>query len=370
MTRAVILGGGFAGCAAADLISKKYPNWTITLLEKTGELGAGVRTRYYGGHPFTFGPRHFLTPYNEVYEYLDKILPLRKLDHSFYSYVESDGEFYSFPVSHEDIRIMPDAEKIYQELSQLDEQSAPKNLEEYWLMSAGRTLYEKFAKDYNKKMWQVANNSEIDADIPEWTSKGKVIYEKRGENFHDKVSAFPHDPNGYNNYFDISTRNTNVLLGKSVTSVDFETNEVFCDDGSLFKYDLIINTLSVDSIAKFKYGRLRYVGLDFIPIVLPIEKCLPGNTFFLYYSGHEKHKRIVEYKNFYNYSHKHTLIGLEIPSMNGKHYAMPIKGQQELHRKYVDEQPENVYNIGRFGSYRYIDIDDCIYQAMRVAEIL
>ena len=25
------------------------------------------------------------------------------------------------------------------------------------------------------------------------------------------------------------------------------------------------------------------------------------------------------------------LIGLEIPSMNGKHYALPIKSQQDLH---------------------------------------
>ena len=56
--------------------------------------------------------------------------------------------------------------------------------------------------------------------------------------------------------------------------------------------------------------------------------------------------------------------------MNGKHYAMPIRSEQELHQKYVDHQQGNVFNIGRFGTYRYIDIDDCIKQAMDVTEKL
>ena len=30
-------------------------------LKKSSSLGAGVRTQWYGGHPYTFGPRHFLT---------------------------------------------------------------------------------------------------------------------------------------------------------------------------------------------------------------------------------------------------------------------------------------------------------------------
>ena len=266
---------------------------------------------------------------------------------------------------------MPDKNKILSELDSLDENSQPNNLEEYWLMSAGETLYNKFSRDYNKKMWMIDCNKEIDADIPDWTSKGKFIYEKRGEMFHDKRSAFPLHQDGYNLYFDeISIKDVNVLLNKKVKNVDFNSKEINCDDNSKIKYDLLINTLSVDLIDKYRFGELRYVGLDFIPIVLPMKECLPGNTFFLYYSGKEKHKRIVEYKKFYRYEAEDTLIGLEVPSMNGKHYALPIKSQQDLHKKYVDSQGKDVYNIGRFGSYRYIDIDDCILQSMNLVEKL
>ena len=34
---------------------------------------------------------------------------------------------------------------------------------------------------------------------------------------------------------------------------------------------------------------------------------------------------MVEYKKFNRHKSKHSLVGLEISSMNGKHYPMPIK---------------------------------------------
>ena len=60
MKKILIIGGGFAGCSSAEIISK-IPGTKITLIEKSKKLGAGVRTHFSGGHPFTFGPRHFLT---------------------------------------------------------------------------------------------------------------------------------------------------------------------------------------------------------------------------------------------------------------------------------------------------------------------
>ena len=72
----LIIGGGFAGTAAARLISE-IQNTKITLVEKSPYLGAGVRTNFYGGHPYTFGPRHFLTHNKKVFDYLNKIIPMR-----------------------------------------------------------------------------------------------------------------------------------------------------------------------------------------------------------------------------------------------------------------------------------------------------
>ena len=55
--------------------------------------------------------------------------------------------------------------------------------------------------------------------------------------------------------------------------------------------------------------------------------------------------------------------------MNGKHYPLPFTAEQERARKYFEMMPDNVYSIGRAGSYRYgLDIDDCIEQAMVMAQ--
>ena len=76
----LIIGGGMAGCSSAEMLSK-IPGTKITILEKSSFLGAGVRTFFYGGHPYTYGPRHFLTQKKETFEYLKNFLDLKRTRH-------------------------------------------------------------------------------------------------------------------------------------------------------------------------------------------------------------------------------------------------------------------------------------------------
>ena len=80
---------------------------------------------------------------------------------------------------------------------------------------------------------------------------------------------------------------------------------------------------------------------------------------------------MVEYKKFTLHKSPHTLIGMEIPSLNGKHYPLPMKRWQAVADKYHNLQPSNVFSIGRAGSYRYeVDIDDTIRQAIDLVSSL
>ena len=116
MKKALIIGGGFAGCSVAHMLSEP-DSWGIDLVEKNSFLGAGVRTFWKGGHPFTFGPRHFLTQNKETYHYLRKYCPLRDCsEHQFLTYIEKDASFKNFPMHKDDIARMPDRDIIYQEL--------------------------------------------------------------------------------------------------------------------------------------------------------------------------------------------------------------------------------------------------------------
>ena len=153
MKKILIIGGGFAGCAMAHTLDLSG-NYDVLIVEKSNQLGAGVRTYFSGGHPFTFGPRHFLTKDKRLFDFFNKYVPMRDCgkNHRYLTYVEKDNQFYSMPLSYDDIENMPDKDVINEELKNLDPNKKPKNLEEFWKFSIGNTLYNKVVNDYNKNV--------------------------------------------------------------------------------------------------------------------------------------------------------------------------------------------------------------------------
>lgn len=366
--RILIIGGGFAGCASSHILTINGFK-DVTLIDNNSYLGSGVRTFFYGGHPYTFGPRHFLTKNKKLYEYLNKFLPMRSCsEHQFITYIEQDSEFYNLPINHQDIKKMPDKNKIYQELKNIKIIDNPENLEEYWVNNVGITLYEKFIKNYNEKMWMIDDIKKITSFS--WSTKGQPIQETSKKAFDDAISAYPIALDGYNSYFNLATKKTKVLLNTEAKIKDIKKKE-FLINNTVQQFDVVISSISPDIFFDFKFGELKYIGRDMFNIVLPVEYCLPKDVYFQYFSGKEKHTRIVEYKKLTKYKSNHTLIGIEKPSLNGKFYPLPFSNQQELAKKYHDEFPNNFYSIGRNGTYRYgVDIDDCIEQAFKVCENL
>ena len=368
MKNALIIGGGFAGCTAAHNLAL-IGGFNVTLVEIAPFLGAGVRTFYWGGHPYTFGPRHFLTPWEHVYEFINKYCPIRLCpEHEFITYVERDNQFYNFPIHRDDIKRMPDREKIEQELESLVGVEKAKNFEDYWVSSVGRTLYDKMVKSYSEKMWLIDDNNKIDTF--NWSPKGVALKEGPRAAWDTAISGYPYAEDGYNEYFDLSTAEATVMLNTEIEKYDIP-NKTVVIDGEKRTFDIIINTISPDVLFDFCHGELPYIGRDFHKIVFPVEHCFPENVYFLYYANEEQFTRLVEYKKFTRHQSPTTLVGMEIPSYNGKHYPVPIKSEQARADLYFAEMPDGVFSIGRNGSYRYgIDIDDCIKQAIDVAEEL
>jgi len=363
---ALVIGGGIAGCAAAHHLVM-MGGWNITLVEAAPFLGAGVRTNWFGGHPYTFGPRHFLTQNREVYDYMNAIVPLRSCaDHQFITYVERDNAFYNYPIHEDDIAKMPDREKIAKERKEAVGVEAVKNLEDYWIGSVGQTLYDKFIDGYNKKMWLVDDNKKIDTF--NWSPKGVTIKSGPRAAWDAAMSAYPYAEDGYNKYFDYAVQGVNVMLNTRIERYDIPNRTVWLN-GEKKTYDVIINAISPDELFEKCYGELKYIGRDFHKIVFPTEHVFPEHVYFLYYANDEQFTRLVEYKKMTHHKSPTTLIGMEIPSLNGRHYPLPFKKDMALASKYFEMMPDHVYSIGRNGSYRYgLDIDDCIEQAMIMAK--
>ena len=369
--KVLIIGGGFAGCTTAHELSK-LDNLDVTLVEKSSYLGAGVRTFFYGGHPYTFGPRHFLTRNKEVYDYLNNIVPLRSCsEHEFLTYVEQDNQFYHYPLNVVDVEKMPDKEKIKKQLKKknLKKIYNSKNMEDFWVNSIGKILYSKVIDKYNKKMWKVDDNKKIDTF--NWSPKGATLKKGKKSAWEGVLSAYPIKHNGYNDFFDILFKKKIKILLNSNIRVSSLDKKIFYINNKKCKFDIVVSTVSPDFLSDYKYGELKFIGRDFHKIVFPTETVFPKNVYFLYYANSEKFTRLVEYKKFTKHKSKTTLIGMEIPSLNGKHYPIPFKSEIKKSHKYIKALPENFFSIGRAGTYRYeVDIDDCIEQALEIRKII
>lgn len=383
MKKLLVIGGGFGGCTAIHEFSKKS-NWEITLAEPNKLLGGGVRTNFKSGHPYTFGPRHFLTQNEIVFKYLSSHLELRLCkEHQFISFVEDDGEFYNYPIHYDDINRMHDSKIINNEVQALEESfknaefklttGSPKlentasNYEDFWIRSIGPTLYKKFVEKYTKKMWMIEDNKLID-DFS-WSPKGVAIKKGPREGWDKAISAYPKAIDGYNRFFDSALEKCDHRYIGLVENI--EENTLSTKLGSDIKeYDLIINSSPLDSLYQNIFGELRYIGRRIEFAILPVKYCLPNDVYFSYYTGNEDYTRIVEYKKFTRYESPHTLISLEYPTLEkGKYYPMPTKEFRNLHKRYLEICHPSFFNVGRLAKYNYrYDIDDVIEQVLEISQ--
>ena len=366
MKKAIVIGSGFSGSMFAMMLKEK--NWDVKVIDKSKITGGGVRTFWHGGHPFTYGPRHFIGPESSrpAYEFLNKIVPMRYLNKKNYSYQQKDDFFAHYPMHEDDIKKLSDADKIFNELKSLPAESKTSNYEDFWISRVGKTLYERFNKFYNLKAWNLKTNKDMNAGF-EGTVKRKPLETGSKYEFHTGyINAYPTLKDGYNKFFDVSLKGCDVLLGKTITKIDLDKTTVVIDDKEKIKADMIISTISPDFLFDYCYGELAYVGRDFFKIVLPIENLLPENVFFLYYPNeNEQQTRVTEFKKFTRHKSPNTLITMEVPSMKNKLYPTMIKSEVDKAQKYIDALPEKIKSVGRMGTYRYVDIDDIILQGLK-----
>jgi UDP-galactopyranose mutase len=358
MKKALIIGGGFAGLATAHQLAllKDPTPWDVTIIERGPFLGAGVRTTFLGGHPYTFGPRHFLTQRQDIWDFLSTHLPMKRHSHEFLTYIEQDEAFYNYPIHEDDIARMPDCTKIRDELKYTG--WPPTNFEEFWISSVGQTLYNKFINEYSKKMWHLDSNTELNTF--DWSPKGVTIKSGPRAGWDTAISGYPTPLDGYNSYFTIASANARVHLNTDFSSPIKQVSK---------DYDLVVSTIAPDTLSNYAFGKLPFISRQLTTIILPVEFALPKEVYFCYYAGKQPYTRVTEYKKFTGYHNPNqTLITIEYPTDKGPRlYPLPTASAQAKAKRYLSRLPKNVKSIGRAGRYDYrVDIDDCIGQAMNI----
>jgi UDP-galactopyranose mutase len=367
MKKAIILGAGFAGCTFVYLL--RQMGWEITIIEKSKYVGGGCRTFFHGGHPFTYGPRHFISKSKKAYDFLNQITPLRDLQKINIAYIEEDRKFYTYPVHEDDIDLMPEKENIKKELQERPPEFSAKNYEEYWISQVGETLYRKFNKEFNRKAWFLESNTEMDSGF-EGTVKARTIESGDRYEFKGYYNCYPVDYNGYNAYFENASQGCKLFLNTSIDKINLKEKAVFAGNEKL-KGDIIISSIALDHLLEYQFGELKYIGRDFFQIILPVEHVLPENVSFAYYpNASELHTRVVEYKKLTLYNSPHSLISLEVPSLKNKLYPFLTKAEIAKHQRYRDLLPDDIIPVGRMGLFRYNNMSEIILSAMEITSQL
>lgn len=359
MKKALIIGGGFAGTTTAYLLERE--GWACTILEKEDHLGGGCRTFFYGGHPFTYGPRVYYGYSDKVFRWLDSFVNIRRFPFELLSYIEEEQRFFSYPIHEADIPKMKNCDQIINELEACDNSEEPKDFEEYWINKVGPTLYNMFVNQYSKKMWMIDSNKTF--DIFKWSAKDKPIETGSKEAYKGSYIGYPIPIDGYNSYFDQMTANIKLILGENIKQVSLKNKSVKLTDGTTLKGDILVSTIPVDELCAYQFGELPYAGRDFQVFVLPCKQVFPGDVRFCHYTGKEPYTRITEFKKITYYESEDSLLVAEFPSHANKLYPYLTKKNMTIVDQYLDLLPENIFSIGRLGTYKYSTIEQTIVQA-------
>ena len=348
--KALILGGGFAGTTTAYLLKKE--GYDVTLIEKEPHLGGGCRTFFHGGHPFQYGPRVYYGYSKKIHQWVNDFCPIRRFPFELRTYVETEGKFFHYPIHEDDLPKFSRYEEIKEELKERDNSKEPQDFEEYWINRVGKTLYDMFVNNYSKKMWMIDSNKIF--DIFKWSAKDKPIETGPKGTYKDSIIGYPYAYDGYNQYFEKMTEGIGVFTG------------ITHKHGDLMYADVVINTTPIDEFCGYQFGELPYVGRDFTVFTLPCKQVFPHDIRFCHYAGKEPFTRITEFKKLTYYDSEDTLLVLETPSKSNKLYPYQTKANLDTVGKYLASLPENVYSIGRLGTYKYSTIEQTIFQAFEV----
>jgi UDP-galactopyranose mutase len=309
-----------------------------------------------------YGPHIFHTDDTEVWNYVN----------SFQTFVPyknrvkttSNGQVYSLPVNLHTINqffgktFRPGEARVFME-EQADKSIIdPKTFEEQALRFVGRDLYEAFFEGYTQKQWGCSP-----ADLPASILKRLPVRFNYDDNyFFHRYQGMPE-----NGYTDMVER----ILDHSNITMKLETH-FRRSQGSDFKH--VFYSGPLDGYFDYQLGRLGYRTLDFERFTHDGD--YQGCAVMNYGDLSVPHTRVTEHKHFSPWEeHAGSVCYREFSRACGPedipYYPIRLVKEKEQLAGYVSraEQETAVTFVGRLGTYRYLDMDVTIREALDTARL-
>lgn len=360
MPNFLIIGCGFSGAVLANELVHRL-DCKVTIWDERPHIAGNCYTQrdeHTDVMVHKYGPHIFNTHDNEVWEYVNNIVPFVPYVHRVKGV--SGENVYSLPINLHTINqyfkktFSPSEAKQF--LSTLLDGSIinPKNFEEQALAFIGRELYEAFFYGYTKKQWG-CEPSELPASI----LKRIPVRFSYDDNYH---------PGGYTG---IPRDGYTAVIEKLIQhpSIKVALNTKFVAATDVTGFDHVFFTGALDSYFNHKYGRLGYRTVVF-------EKeygdgDFQGTSQINYCDLDVSYTRITEHKHFAPWeTHKKTVIfkeySKETEIEDEPFYPKRLIKDKILLKKYRDEANKltGISFLGRLATYRYMDMHHVIREAL------
>lgn len=356
----LIVGAGITGITAASILAREK-NKTVLLVEKRDHIGGNCYdcVNDDGILIHLYGPHIFHTPHKKVWEYLSRFTDWLDYVHHVKAFV--DGKYVSFPINintfeqlfekpftKEEMTCFLDREKI--DLPEI------KNAEDMVISRMGKTIYEKFFKNYTQKQWG------MDAKqlAPEITARIPIRFDRDDRFFVDPYQGMP--AKGYTNMFRamLDHENIQVITGKPYAEIE-----------QTVQFNKLIYTGPIDEFFGYTYGHLPYRGINFSFETVDKERCLPAAV--INHPNDHAYTRATEFKHMTFQKHPKTTLCYEYPAdvqagQNTPVPAYPILNPPSViqQKKYarLSKKNDNLVFMGRLGKFQYLNMDHCVKQVM------
>lgn len=371
MARVLIVGGGLTGCALAWRLGQEGID--SVLLERAEVAGGLVRSAHMEGVLYEpHGSHIFHTDDEEVWNLANQMTPFRPYRHRVDIVVE--GKILNWPILLSDIEAQSRSDEIKVQLEERRDVDAAAraeaaNFEEWCLELMGPILYERYIKPYTEKQWGRAANT-LSA---QWAPKRvSVRWDNDPYLFPDQFQGWPGGANGYTDLIDGFLAEDRAQLRTGV-DVSLENLEDHMRDAEA---DSVVLTCPLDVFAGERFGRLEWRGILVRSVHIPHVEYAQG-AMVVNYAGHEyPFIRIHETKHASGQICEGTVLGFEFTNAPTRYYPIELPENRSLNDRYQNYLretigPDRTYFAGRLANYVYIDMDDCIRQALDTgAEII
>ena len=364
--RFAIVGAGFSGAVVARELAQA--GHSIVVFDARDHVAGNCFTARHatGVMVHTYGPHIFHTQHEHVWQYINKFGEMMPYQHRVKAI--SKQTMYSLPVNLKTINQFFDRDFDADEAEKFIASKAdntitdPVSFEDQGLRFVGRELYEAFFAGYTSKQWGV-DPKELPASI---LARLPVRFNDDDTYFSHPYQAIPKD--GYTPIVEAILNHDEIELHLSTRFSPTESKEF----GS---FDHIIWTGPIDAYFGFEFGRLGYRTLDFVPEVADGD--YQGHPVVNYCDTDVPYTRITEHKHFAPWeSHDKTIVYREFSRLCGEadtpYYPIRLVKEKEQLLNYVQRarDAKGVTFIGRLGTYRYLDMDVTIHEALLASKTM